>query len=204
RALTRYLHLVNLAEEKQRERRLRDHETEGRPHEGSMESGFARVLAAASDRPQRERIETLLTGLTIEPVLTTHPTEAKRRTVTDHLASITDLHAQWEMRNLSPVQRGQIEERILAVLEALWLTNQTRALPATVEGEVERVLFTFRRSIFPVIPLFYRKLESATNLKDWHLPVLTFGSWVGGTGTGLPTPRRNTPCNPRRLPAAVF
>ena len=85
-----------------------------------------------------------------------------------------------------PAQRRQIEERILAVLEALWVTNQTRALRATVEGEVERVLFTFRRSIFPVIPLFYRKLESATNLKDWHLPVLTFGSWVGGDRDGNP------------------
>ena len=186
RAFTLYFHLVNLAEEKQRERRLRDRETEGRPPEGSMETGFARVLAAASDRPQRERIEELLTGLTIEPVLTTHPTEAKRRTVADHLTSITDLHAQWEIPNLLPAQRRQIEERILAVLEALWVTNQTRALRATVEGEVERVLFTFRRSIFPVIPLFYRKLESATNLKDWHLPVLTFGSWVGGDRDGNP------------------
>src|SRR5438093_6101434 len=64
RAFTLYFHLVNLAEEKQRERRLRDRETEGRPPEGSMETGFARVLAA-SDRPQRERIEELLTGLTI-------------------------------------------------------------------------------------------------------------------------------------------
>src|SRR5947207_15057411 len=42
RAFTLYFHLVNLAEEKQRERRLRDRETEGRPPEGSMEPGFAR------------------------------------------------------------------------------------------------------------------------------------------------------------------
>src|SRR5207247_11322745 len=170
RALTRYLHLVNLAEEKQRERRLRDRETEGRPPEGSMETGFARVLAAASDRPQRERIEELLTGLTIEPVLTTHPTEAKRRTVADHLTSITDLHAQWEIPNLLPAQRRQIEERILAVLEALWVTNQTRALRATVEGEVERALFASRRPVLASIPPVRPQSARALNLTDPPLP----------------------------------
>src|SRR5881296_3493181 len=138
RAFTLYFHLVNLAEEKQRERRLREHEAEKRPYEGSLKSAFARLRPPSGEKPGPGEIEALLEGVAVEPVLTTHPTEAKRRTVTDHLASITDLHAQWEMRNVSPVQRRQIEERILAVLEALWLTNQTRALPATVEGEVER------------------------------------------------------------------
>src|SRR2546426_245040 len=186
RAFTLYFHLVNLAEEKQRERRLREHEAEKRPYEGSLKSAFARLRPPSGEKPGPGEIEALLEGVAVEPVLTTHPTEAKRRTVTDHLLRIADLHAQWEVPSLSGAERAEIEEKILAALEALWLTNQTRALRATVEGEIDRAIFTFQRSILPVIPLFYRRLESASGMHDRQTPVLTFGTWVGGDRDGNP------------------
>src|SRR5213593_1060348 len=124
RAFTLYFHLVNLAEEKQRERRLREHEAEKRPYEGSLKSAFARLAPGSADKPDSKKIEALLEGVAVEPVLTTHPTEAKRRTITDHLLRIADLHAEWEGQNLTDPERRQIEDRILATLETLWLTNQ--------------------------------------------------------------------------------
>src|SRR5438093_13442369 len=80
RAFTLYFHLVNLAEEKQRERRLKEHESEDRPYEGSLKGAFARLRPLASEKPDTGEIEKLLEGVAVEPVLTTHPTEAKRRT----------------------------------------------------------------------------------------------------------------------------
>ncbi len=187
RAFTVYFQLVNLSEEKQRRRRLEAGRERDKAYPGSMEDAFARVARDLPDPRQRREV---LEALEIQPVLTAHPTEALRTTVTSHLQRIDRLHQQWETA-LSESARREAVEEILGVLETLWLTQQTRSRKPTVGEEVDRTLSLFRHAIVPVVPLFVRRLEEASEWQDSPQGLLTFGSWVGGDRDGNPsvTPR---------------
>src|ERR687887_1009894 len=76
RAFGLYFQLANLAEQHHRVRRRREYELEGRAARESLEETFA-LLA---DLPPRE-VAAAAAGLSLELVLTAHPTEAARRTV---------------------------------------------------------------------------------------------------------------------------
>ena len=75
-----YLDLVNLAEDANRVRVLRDRErlAGAEPIEGSI--AFA-LKSARDDGVPPSAVESVLANLRIEVVLTSHPTEVKRRTV---------------------------------------------------------------------------------------------------------------------------
>src|SRR5580698_9374191 len=87
RAFTVYFHLTNLAEELQRVRALREQDTGQAPVRES--------LAASVAEFRREQgpgqLGDLLARLRVNPVLTAHPTEARRRAVATALRRISDL-----------------------------------------------------------------------------------------------------------------
>ncbi|HWV49378.1 MAG TPA: phosphoenolpyruvate carboxylase, partial [Microbacterium sp.] len=92
RAFTAYFHLVNLAEEHQRVRVLR--ERAGQPGR----EGAADTVATAYAQLRREvgdaEAERRLAGLRFHPVFTAHPTEARRRAVSTSIRRLSDLLTQ--------------------------------------------------------------------------------------------------------------
>ncbi len=187
RAFTVYFQLVNLSEEKQRRRRLEAGREKKTPYPGGIEDAFARAARLLPGAEDRRRV---LEALEIQPVLTAHPTEARRNTITDHLERIDRLHRRWETA-ASVAARSAAVDEILGVLETLWLTQQTRTRKPTVEEEVERTVHFLREAIVPVLPLFVRRLREVLPEGDAPAGLLTFGSWVGGDRDGNPavTPR---------------
>ena len=105
KAFTTYFQLVNLAEEQQRVRVVRQRraraEEEGRPMPETIAAAVEGLRAGGT--PPRE-LRQLLQELLIQPVFTAHPTEAKRRTI---LLKLLDLAKM--LRRLGcqrpPVQR---------------------------------------------------------------------------------------------------
>src|SRR6185437_1198471 len=79
RAFTVYFHLANLAEEHQRIRTLRERDTGTEPIRESL-NATVRSLAGTLTPDQRD---SLLSRLEVHPVLTAHPTEVRRRAVTE-------------------------------------------------------------------------------------------------------------------------
>src|SRR5512146_1531637 len=77
-AFSLFFHLVNLCEERQRIRRLRHYESGEVGAPMSLRRTFSRL--AKQDVPVEE-FARVLRSMRIEPVLTAHPTEAKRRSV---------------------------------------------------------------------------------------------------------------------------
>ncbi len=203
RAFTLYFQLVNLAEEAQRLRRLRVRENEDKPYRGTIRDGIAQTVAQGCDASQLTR---LVEGLSIEPVLTAHPTEARRRTITDQLQAIAHVHQRWETAK-EEKERDRVEDEIRLALETLWLTEQTRSLKPTVEEEIERTLFFFKKSILPVAPLFQRKLDAALGREPAAQllpPIIQFGSWVGGDRDGNPMVRPKTSLRTVELQRALI
>jgi phosphoenolpyruvate carboxylase len=181
-AFSLFFHLVNLCEERQRVRRLRFYER----HESGAPMSLRRVFAdLRRTRVRPAELAHLLNSMRVEPVLTAHPTEAKRRSVMNHLWSIAraldDLAA-----NPSLPPESQIDPRV----EALWLTNEVRERPVTLASEMENTQVYLERTIYDLAGALWEKFRaeiahSKLKLKE-PAPFIRFGSWVGGDRDGNP------------------
>lgn len=188
RAFTIYFQLVNLAEEQQRIRRLRAYEAQPTP---LAMSGRACFQELRTRRVPLARLRRLLSSMTIQPVLTAHPTEVKRRTTMDHLLEIAQTLDALDHPDLPIRERAHRTAELREHLEILWQTNEARQRPLTVTDEISNTLFYFERTILPLIPRLYEDLQRALeqHYPSWTgaLPTwLRFGSWVGGDRDGHP------------------
>ena len=84
KAFTVYFHLTNLAEERQRVRVLTGQD----PEEGHRRESLAAAVAQITAGPGEHTLGNLLGQLRVHPVLTAHPTEARRRAVAAALRRI--------------------------------------------------------------------------------------------------------------------
>ena len=104
-----YFDLVNLAEENQRVRLLRQREDASYPE--PVQESIGEAFASLKERGiTREQISVLLEGLSIELVLTAHPTEARRRTVLSKTERITQLLSLIDQDSLSRRERDETTE----------------------------------------------------------------------------------------------
>ncbi len=165
-AFSLFFQITNLAEERARIRHLQaaDHPSQSLAH-------LFRELKEA--RVPAEKLTACLNELSIQPVLTAHPTEAKRRATLAHILRLA-------------TQLADPDE----ILETLWQTPEVRERKVGPLDEVKTVLFFFDRTILETVPLFYQSFDS--HLTEHYPDVkrtrafLTFGSWVGGDRDGHP------------------
>ena len=153
---------------------------------------FANVFAsAAADGISAAEIRQALAGLRVRPVITAHPTEAKRVTVLERHRRIylrlLDLESpRWTDRERQDLIRATGDE-----IELLWLTGELKLAKPTVEQEVAWGLYFFNENLFDVVPQILAKAESAfaQQFPGETLdvpPFLQFGSWIGGDRDGNP------------------
>ena len=174
-----WCHLMNIAEERARLRTLRgrgDH----------LPDGLAASLDAVIDAGcGPDDLRRLFDRALVMPVLTAHPTEARRRSSLDHLARITSI-----LDELEATGRARCETQLAAEVLAFHGTEHARARRPTPLDEVEYVLDVFRRSLLDVTPRIYRTLEDRLAARfggTWRLPgFLRWGTWVGGDRDGNP------------------
>jgi len=165
-AFSLFFQLVNICEERARRRAVR-----ARPDLRQSLRWLFNGLRA--DGIPEARVRQCLERMVIEPVLTAHPTESKRRTNLAHLMRLSE----------------SIEEPD-EVLEALWQTREIRVRRVTPLDEVKNCLFYFERTIFDavaeVIRLFESELKRAYPGLSVERSFLKMGSWVGGDRDGNP------------------
>ena len=159
RLLTVHLHLTNLAEERQRARSLRREDGE---FGGSADTGDIGPAVAASGPDARARIE----RMRIHPVLTAHPTEARRRAVASALRRIADSLDAHDDPETGPSERAQARRRMLEDIDILQRTSTLRITRPTPADEVKTVLTVFRQSLVHAVPRFQRAVEVALGGED--------------------------------------
>jgi phosphoenolpyruvate carboxylase len=188
-AFTIYFDLVNLAEELYRVNLLHRSEDERYPQPLKGSIGEA-VAALKSQGVTPEQFSALLKNLSIELVLTAHPTEARRRTI---LSKIERIHTLVERINNDP-HALQGRETILASLYAeianMWLTERERAIKLAVTDEVRTGLYFVDSVLWDTLPVLYEDLNRALEqdypgLHADH-PWLRLASWIGGDRDGNP------------------
>lgn len=189
-------HLFNIAEELcgAHSRRKRE-ETE--LHENSRSSASpvwafrSAIDMLVRQGVQPEQIKDLLSGFEIQPVLTAHPTEAKRVTVLEGHKRIYDELSRLNQTDLTSREIQEISERVKAQIEILWQTGDIYLEKPRVMDEVENGLFYFKNTFYPLIPVvlsrLYRALKQAFPDERFDIPALIqFSSWRGGDRDGNP------------------
>jgi phosphoenolpyruvate carboxylase len=190
-AFSLFFHLVNLCEERQRIRRLRHYESQQDGAPMSLRRTFSRLLKQNFPVAEFTRV---LRSMRIEPVLTAHPTEAKRRSVFNHVLRIGR-----SLETLGGSPEHSIEKSVDPWIEALWLTEETRERAMTPELEVENSLVFLERTIYDLAGIFWERFVQemsrfAPGLRD-EIPCIRFGSWVGTDRDGNPNVTAETSLN---------
>lgn len=191
RAFAIYFQLVNIAEQNHRVRRKRDYErsagAEVQP--GSIEST---ILELKNKNIPFEEVQDILSGISLELVITAHPTEAMRRVILDIHKRIAQDILQLDNPTLTYRERNLLKDKLLNEVLTLWQTDDLRSRKPTVIDEVRNGLFYFDETLFDVLPDVYAELERCLEIYypgyAWHVPTfLRFGSWIGGDRDGNPS-----------------
>lgn len=130
RAFSIYLQLVNIAEQNHRIRRRREyHQEMNAVQSDSIEEA---VDSLKEEQVTPEKIQEALQTLSLELVMTAHPTEATRRTVLQHHHRIAELLQLLDHSSLTRHEKRQIEHALYNRVLVLWQTDELRDHKPTV------------------------------------------------------------------------
>ncbi len=142
-----------------------------------------------------EQILDILKDVNVQPVLTAHPTEAKRATVRERHRAIYDELARSEHPKYTERERRRIKASISASMETLWRTGEIHMTRPELKQELRNALFYLRE----VYPKALNRLDthfveawrdagfSVDKLQNSNkLPKVSFGTWIGGDRDGHP------------------
>ena len=135
----------------------------------------------------------ILSQVRVEPVLTAHPTEAKRQTVRERHREIYDLMQERENPSFTERERERGRRFLEAQLEALWRTGEIHVTRPSITQELDNALF-YLREVFPeAVSRSHTHLCEAwqgvgldPKALDRLPPMIRFGTWIGGDRDGHP------------------
>ncbi|MDI1276964.1 phosphoenolpyruvate carboxylase [Methylobacter sp.] len=198
RAFSLYFSLVNIAEESYNQRqRSRQAEKGGHYWPGSFHDI---LLALKQSGVSAAQLPALFDELLYLPVMTAHPTEAKRRTVRNQLRNLFLTSEKLNDLRVRGYYRQIALEKLHSQIQALWKTDEVRTRSMGVLDEIESGLFYFPLSLFQATAQLYRNFACALadvygeeEARHIRIPAfLRFGSWIGGDRDGNPNVKPET------------
>ena len=196
RYLTVRFHLLNNAEKANIARINRERErveSADRPRTESIAEGLRTVARAGLDGRGTIR---LLERLDIQPTLTAHPTEARRRSIQLKLQEVSELLQRRTGPDTTPIESDSVESRLRQVVLMLMVTDDVRARRLSVLDEVRNGVYFLAGSIWDTVTLLAR--DVAHGLRALHSagdaplsiadvpPMLRYRTWMGGDRDGNP------------------
>jgi phosphoenolpyruvate carboxylase len=142
-----------------------------------------------------EEILSVLKEVHVEPVLTAHPTEAKRESVRSRQRALYEELVRNEYPKYTDREKRRIRESVVATLETLWLTAEIHLVRPDISSELRNAIH-YLRYLFPTainrLDLHFTEAWRDAGLpiemlrSAGNIPRLTFGSWIGGDRDGHP------------------
>jgi phosphoenolpyruvate carboxylase len=187
RAFGLYFQLVNLAEARDRVRRAaRRARASGGATEGARLRAALRRGGAAA-----------LAKVRVHPVLTAHPTEARRRTVLVALRRIAHLLEREDDPRLSPAGDRELRRQLREEIAVLWRTAELRRGAPSPIDEVRTAMVVFDETLYRLVPRLYTLVDTllpgprSPRERELERPAapafLRFGSWIGSDRDGHPS-----------------
>ena len=186
--------LLNMVEENAsaQSKRLREDKLGLASDPGSWGRAFQTLRSAdITDKQIAKR----LARVRVEPVLTAHPTEAKRATVLEIHREIYKLLVRRENNMWTAAEQRAIRDEIKVALERLWRTGEFYQQKPDVQSELRNINY-FLSKVFPdAIVSMDLRLRQAWEEAGFDisriehpdaLPLVALGTWVGGDRDGHP------------------
>lgn len=137
--------------------------------------------------------------LDIQPTITAHPTEARRRSILHKQENITEMIGELEKDDFTPNEKEAKLRQIINEIALLISTDEVRSERLTVEDEVENGLFYFTNSIWRTIPRLYDEIRSGFSQQYGKVPdmpiIMRYRSWIGSDRDGNPNVTRDVTWN---------
>lgn len=185
RAFSQFLNLTNVAEQYQTISRSGD----GANHPELLKKTFERLQQQSdlSEPAIRQAIE----ELSLELVLTAHPTEITRRTLIHKLGEVNSCLKQLDHSDISDYERNQVMRRLRQLVAQAWHTDEIRKYRPTPVDEAKWGFAVVENSLWEGVPAFLRELnQQVEETFGIQLPVdfvpIKFTSWMGGDRDGNP------------------
>jgi phosphoenolpyruvate carboxylase len=190
RAFSIYFHLINAAESNHRIRRRREYQLQDN-HVVQPASIESAILSLKENEIDVTTIQNVLNTLSLELIITAHPTEATKRSVIEIQKRIATILKSLDNNMLTKKERKKLEDSLLNDVTILWQTDELRHRKPTVMDEVRNGLYYFDQTFFDVLPEIHQDLEEGLVEQfpghNWEVPnFLRFGSWIGGDRDGNP------------------
>lgn len=187
RAFAVFFHLVNLAEEHHRTRLL-----QADPPTIPAAGGIGAAVAGIEAEHGLAHAQAVLASLDVHPVLTAHPTEARRRSTVRAIRRIARLLHERDDPRLTSLDRTEVRRRLVEEVDSLWRTGLVRLTRPGPLDEVRTAMAVFDEVLFDIAPAVYRRAESeiapdqSGRVPPRVTAFLTWGSWIGGDRDGNP------------------
>lgn len=188
--LTIRFRLRNKAEQLHITRINRERERAATSDHPRAESLAEAISTLARDGVPLARVLETLAALDIQPTLTAHPTESRRRSIIAKQDRIAELLVTRNSGELTSGQNAALQSEVRQTLSLLILTDEIRALRLDVIDEVRNGIHYLGGAIWNAVPGLYRDLADAIEThygERVDLPViLRYRSWIGGDRDGNP------------------
>src|SRR5690625_1971063 len=189
RAFSIYFYIINVAEQNHRIRRRRQYLLE---HDTSQSFSIEKTVAKVKGYSlTNDTLQEVLNDLSIELIMTAHPTEATKRTVLEIQKRISSHLRKLDNGRMTDAEKVDVEESLFNEVYALWHTDELRHRKPEVLDEVRNGLYYFDKKLFDTLPNILQELEmqlqEQISDRDWNVPnFIRFGSWIGGDRDGNP------------------
>jgi len=174
--------LINIAEDVELASQIKMKRCRHADLEGELPATLAAIKQAGKG-------QILQRPMTIEPVLTAHPTQVQRKSMLDLMDKLYGLLTDY--RNTRPefLDRQAWQHELEAVIEIILGTDLIREQKLQVANEIANVMTYYQKSLIESITditLNYRQALSDLEIESQQVLPITMGMWIGGDRDGNP------------------
>lgn len=185
RAFNQFLNLANIAEQYHVVRRSKDEAEDG------VELFDDLLTRLKANDVSQDQLQSLANEMSIEFVLTAHPTEVTRRTLIMKYDALATALRDKDRSDVNRHEQKDIEDRLNALVCEAWHTNEIREHRPTAVEEAKWGFAVIENSLWDAVPKFLREFDKAlSDNYQVQLPLtarpIRFASWMGGDRDGNP------------------
>lgn len=138
-----------------------------------------------------DKVVSAIKDLSIELVLTAHPTEITRRTMIHKLIEVNNCLQSLDHSDITDYERNNLTRRLRQLVAQSWHTDEMRKVRPTPVDEAKWGFAVVENSLWQAVPEFLRELDEQLEVStDYRLPIdanpVKFTSWMGGDRDGNP------------------
>ncbi|WP_232059214.1 phosphoenolpyruvate carboxylase [Kineobactrum salinum] len=185
RAFSQFLNLANIADQHNTVSRQMD------PLFSASRNLLGNLNDLLREGVSREAVVASVNALSIELVLTAHPTEIMRRTLIHKHTEIGRCLSQLELQGLTEREQEQLQSRLRELIAQIWYGDDFRSERPSPVDEAKWGFAVVEDSLWRAVPEFLRRLDTALfETCGERLPLdaapVRFASWMGSDRDGNP------------------